>query len=88
MFPEPVDPRLIPLPSSSDPDLTHGPTIARSLGHSPTKKVAGSRHTKQPSAEFPATSNKAKGKRKRDAGSDLDDLSDLSEPLAKRHGGR
>ena len=86
-----MDPQLMPLPSTSDADLLHGPTIAEATGHSAAPIVAGSRrpirsHTASPQL----TQSKGKGKRKRDDLSDADDLSDMEEPPTKQntHGGR
>ncbi|KAF9484658.1 hypothetical protein BDN70DRAFT_872175 [Pholiota conissans] len=87
-----VDPSQIPLPSTSDMDLHHGPTIAHSTGHASMSKVAGSRRTKVPAHNTTTTSSaKAKGKRKRDLSSSDSDASDDSEagpPGKKTHGGR
>ena len=39
-----LDPALISLPFGDDKDLSDPPTIAAALGHTATRKVAGSRH--------------------------------------------
>ncbi len=80
-YPRAPDPRFVPLPSTSDADLTHGPTIAQATGYSAAEKVAGSRH---------ASGTQIKGKRKREDFSDVDNASDISEPPIKQntHGGR
>jgi hypothetical protein len=85
------DPQFIPLPSTSDGDLLHGPTIAKATGHLAAPKVAGSRHPNRSLAPSPRpTQSKDNGKRKREDLSDFEDLSDVSEPQAKQstHGGR
>ncbi|KAF9480325.1 hypothetical protein BDN70DRAFT_931797 [Pholiota conissans] len=86
------DPSQIPLPSTSDADLLHGPTIASSIGYASTSKVAGLRRTKNPAVEATATSN-GKGKRKREdvedsSGSESDDAHDEPPPKKTVHGGR
>jgi len=78
------------LPSTSDADLLHAPTIAKATGHPAALKVAGSWcPNRSPSASPPPT-RKDKGKQKRNDLSDVKDLSDLLAPPAKQpiHGGR
>jgi hypothetical protein len=59
MFPShlALDPSLVPLPATPDADLLHAPTVASATGHTPSHKVAGSRHKVIPSDP------KGKGKR-------------------------
>ncbi|KIM38905.1 hypothetical protein M413DRAFT_239152 [Hebeloma cylindrosporum] len=81
-----------PLPASPDDDLTHGPTIARAIGYSPTAKVAGSRHAKSHDSAPEPTREKRKGKRKRsdtsDDGSAQSEDSDAPRKKQSGHGGR
>lgn len=80
------DPRYLPLPSSNDNDLTHGPTIAHAIGYSPTIKTAGSRHKRS------SETARGKGKRKRTYTDDDDSAQseDSDAPPKKQngHGGR
>ena len=79
----------IPLPASSDNDLTHGPTIAQAVGYSPTAKLAGARQARShETASKPDV--KGSGKRKRIVYSD-DDSADSEDTNgdapAKKHSG-
>ncbi|TFK17467.1 hypothetical protein FA15DRAFT_734875 [Coprinopsis marcescibilis] len=57
--PNSLDAAFLPLPSSSNADLTHPPTIAQSVGAIPAHAVAGQRCKRSPSPA-PASSKKKK----------------------------
>jgi hypothetical protein len=82
------DPRRIPLPPSSDNDLTHGPTVAHAIGYSPITKTAGFRRKNSRETVPEPTQAKGKGKRKR-VNTDDDDSpqSDDSDAPPKKQGG-
>ena len=80
-------PCYVPLPTLNDNDLTHGPTIAHSIGYSPTIKTAGTRHKK---CSETTAREKGKGKRKRadtDASDDDSAQSEDSDAPPKKQGG-
>jgi len=85
------EPAQIPLPLTSDINLTDPRAIAYATGRSPAPKAGGSRRKKQPASVLTCApiSLKAKGKRKRqELDSDSNSTSDSDvEQAAGRHGG-
>jgi len=87
------NPHLVPLPTLSDNDLIHGPTIAEAVGHSPVVKVAGSRHPKSRETLVQPSDIGGKAKRKRtdtsgdSSGTNSED-SDSPPRKQSTHGGR